>query len=167
MKNVRNIVIICAVTAPIWFWIGHITSEPDTEPIHIELAAPWVEHQEHVCQPEECPVIECPMWPMHKKVLAAKLETAKMDAYLRGAESIWWATESCEHAFEHGPPACSQAVQQVWDVEYDLSMLNLRVNMESIENQNWWKACRELLLVWPTESEVEGNYPDDFPKYCW
>ena len=167
MRNVRNIVISCALTAPLWFWIGRLTSEPDPEPIHIELAAPWTEQRECVCHPAECPVIECPMWPMHKKVLAAKLETARMDAYLRGAESIWWGTESCERAFEHGPPSCSQAVQQVWDVEYDLSMLNLRVNMESIENENWWRACRELLRVWPTESEVEGNYPSDFPKYCW
>lgn len=168
MKNARNIVISCAVTAPIWFWIGRLTSEPDPEPIHIEIATPWAEQKECVCQPAECPVIQCPMWPIHKEALAAKAETARMDAYLSGAESIWFATPACEAVQEHGPGSCcSQVVDQVWDVEYDLSRLNLRVTMESVQSHNWWRACRELLRVWPTESEVEGNYPSDFPKYCW
>ena len=168
-NTMRNIAITFFLTASIWFWIGRLTSEPDPEPIYIELAAaPWVEQEECVCQPAACPAIECPMWPLHKKALAAKLETARMDAYLSGAESIWWSTELCEDAVTFGPyPACSQEVQCLWDVEYDLGRLGLRVRMESLENSNWWKACRELLRVWPTESEVEGNYPSDFPKYCW
>lgn len=168
MKNARNILISCALTAPVWFGIGRLTSEPDPQPIHIELpAAPWVGQRECVCQPPDCPVIECPV-SLHEQALEAKATSGRLDAYLRGAESIWWSTELCEDAVTFGPyPACSQEVQCLWDVEYDLGMLGLRVNMESVENHNWHKACRELIRVWPTESEVEGSYPSDFPKYCW
>lgn len=168
MKIMRNTLIGCVVTAPLWFGIGRLTSAPVPRPINIELTTPWVDGRECVYQPPECPVVECPMWPMHKESLAAMAETARLDAYLAGAESIWWTTESCEQVAMHGPDSCcSQVVDQVWDVEHDLSMLNLRVRMESVENGNWWRACRELLRVWPTESEIEGNYPSDFPKYCW
>lgn len=163
-----HVVIGAAVTAPVFFFIGQLTAVPEPAPILIDLAVPWEERQECVCVPAECPVVECPMWPLHKEVLAAKAETARMDAYLAGAESIWWATEACEGVALDGPDTCcSQAVAQVWDVEYDLHMLNFRVMQGNVENHNWWRACRELLRVWPTESKDEGNYPEDFPKYCW
>ncbi len=168
MKNVLTIVISCAFVAPISFFIGQLSASPGPAPLVVELSAPHMEQRERLCQPTKCPVIECPMWPMHKKVLATKLETARMDAYLAGAESIWSATEACERVQTYGPGSCcSQAVDQVWDVEYDLHMLNFIVMNDLIENEYWWRACRELLRVWPTESEVEGNYPSDFPKYCW
>ena len=163
-----HVVVGMAVSAPFFFIIGRLTASSDPAPILIDFDVPLVEQHECVCQPVACPVVECPMWPMHKKVLAATAETARMDAYLAGAESIWMATDACEAVAEHGPGSCcSQVVDQVWDVEYNLHMLNFLVMNESIENRNWWRACRELLRVWPTESAVEGNYPNDFPKYCW
>ena len=164
----RNIIIGCIVAAPFWFLVGRFTSNSAPTSTLVSVEVGNLVARERFYQPAECPVIECPMWPMHKKSLAAMEETARLDAYLAGAESIWWATESCEQIAMGGPDSCcSQAINQFWNVEYDLSMLNLRVRMDSVENGNWWKACRELLRVWPTESEIEGNYPSDFPKYCW
>jgi len=155
-------------TGAIGFEMGTRYGEEPPQ-IEVGFVAPALLEERHSCPlPVASPPPDrhCPN--LHERAVHAIGETFLADAYVRGAEDAHDSAEICERALEERwPPtdaACSTC--RYWDRELELMNLNIEVTALDAENSHWYRACKELYRVWPTEPKEFGAYPADFPELC-
>ena len=171
MKRNLHILAAVAFTAPLCFGLGRATAEAPGA-IQMVFAAPdtmestvWPE-----CPiPDICPAPDAHCPNLHERATKAIGETLLADAYVRGTEDKQKMCARFDALYEKPPkPGSDECCEScaLWDGTFDLMHVGLQTMLMDTESSNWYRACTDLYDHWPTPSTVEGDYPDDFPRYC-
>ena len=169
MKSKSPLILTACVTATVFFWIGHLTSEYAPQPplqVNVPEPPPCPECVQEACpEPVVCP--EPAPLALHHKVMEAKCETRVADAYVRGLEDNEDACKICEQAVkEFSSCKLEECGKEYYSWNFDMSHLGFATMLMDTEQSHWHMCCEELIRVWPTPEGEYGTYPEDFPGYC-